>query len=63
MKTYKIKSLIYLSCFILAAVFYNKYEESVFQEQILNSEVAETKFEDAPEVKEKDLEEELSEEQ
>lgn len=63
MKSYKIKSLIYLGCFTLAAVFYNNYEQKVFQEQILSSEVAETEFEDAPEVKKEDLEKELSKNQ
>lgn len=52
-----------MSCFILAAVFYNNYEQKVFQDQVLNSEVAETKFEDTPEVEKEDLEENISEDQ
>ncbi len=63
MKTYKLKSLIYLGCFILAAVFYNNYEQKAFQEQLSNPEIAETKFEDSPEVKKEDLEENISEDQ
>ncbi|MDT0606878.1 hypothetical protein [Croceitalea rosinachiae] len=63
MKSYKIKSLIYLSCFILAAVFYNNYEQKAFQEQILSSEVSETKFEDSPEIKKEQSKEELTQNQ
>lgn len=61
MKTYKLKSLVYLGCFILAAVFYNNYEQKVFQEQLSYSEIAETEFEDSPELKKEDLEENISE--
>ena len=56
MKSYKSKSLIYLSAFVLSAFFYHKYEENLFQEQLLNSKVAENKFEDQADTIEKEKE-------
>lgn len=51
--TYKIKSLIYLSCFVVAAVIYNSVErEDNFQNQLHSKTVVETEFEDANELKE-----------
>jgi len=37
MKTYKIKSLAYLFCFVIAAVFYYNYEQEL-KSQPLNSD-------------------------
>lgn len=49
MKAYKIKSLIYLSCFIIAAVVYYNFEQhEIFQNSILASQTAEMEAEDAP---------------
>jgi len=49
MKTYKVKSLIYLSCFVIAAVFYYNFEQhEIFQSSILASQTAEMEAEDAP---------------
>ncbi len=57
MKSYKIRSLIYLGCFITAAVFYYNFEQQIsFQSQILNSETVETEFEDAPQVEQENPE-------
>ncbi|MEO9512671.1 MAG: hypothetical protein ABJN84_13355 [Flavobacteriaceae bacterium] len=46
--TYKIKSLIYLSCFVVAAFIYDGIEqEDKFQNQILSEEFVETEFDDS----------------
>ncbi|MDT0540648.1 MULTISPECIES: hypothetical protein [Croceitalea] len=58
MKSYKVKSLIYLSCFILAAVLYNRYEENTFQNQFISSETVDTTFEDDIELENDKVEEE-----
>ena len=51
--TYKIKSLIYLSCFVVAAIIYNSVErEDHFQNQLNSKTVVETEFEDTNELKE-----------
>lgn len=48
MKTYKIKSLIYLSCFIIAAIVYYHIEQGEnFQHTILSSQTADIQPEDA----------------
>ncbi|KQC31150.1 hypothetical protein [Flagellimonas eckloniae] len=45
--TYKIKSLIYLSCFVVASfIYYGIEQEDKFQNQILSEELVETEFED-----------------
>lgn len=47
MKAYKIRSLIYLSCFIIAAVFYYDMEQKeLFQNSILASQTSEIQPED-----------------
>ena len=58
MKSYKVKSLIYLSCFILAAVLYNRYEENTFQNQFISSETVDTTFKDDIELENDKVEEE-----
>lgn len=51
--TYKIKSLIYLSCFVVAALIYNNVErEDEFQNQLHSKTVVETEFEDSNELTE-----------
>ncbi|PWL40460.1 hypothetical protein DKG77_06525 [Flagellimonas aquimarina] len=46
--TYKIKSLIYLSCFVVAAFIYNGIQqEDEFQAQLKSKEFVEADFEDA----------------
>lgn len=48
MMTYKIKSLIYLSCFVVAAFIYNGIQqEDEFQTQLNSEEFVEADFEDA----------------
>ncbi len=60
--TYKIKSLIYLSCFVVAAIIYNSVErEDNFQNQLHSKTVVETEFEDTGELTE--TEESFSSEQ
>lgn len=54
MKSYKIKSLVYFTCFLTAAVFYYHFEkENNLQQQLITANVADTDFEDAekPELK------------
>jgi len=47
MKTYKIKSLIYLCCFLAAGVFYYNYEQQQeFQNQFSSSQISELETED-----------------
>ncbi|WP_396591734.1 hypothetical protein [Allomuricauda sp. R78024] len=49
--TYKIKSLIYLSCFVVAAFIYNGIQqEDEFQAQLKSQEFVEADFEDADKV-------------
>ena len=53
MKTYKIKSLIYLSIFVTAAVVYYHMEQSeTFQDTLLTSSVAELEVEQPTELEE-----------
>jgi len=57
MKSYKIKSLIWLCCFIAAAVFYYNFEQQLtFENQITNSSVVDIEFEDTVEEEHQDLE-------
>ncbi|SNY92211.1 hypothetical protein [Flagellimonas pacifica] len=45
--TYKIKSLIYLSCFVITAtIYYGIEQEDEFKNQVNSPKVAETDFED-----------------
>ncbi|TXN38371.1 hypothetical protein FVB32_08770 [Flagellimonas hymeniacidonis] len=45
--TYKIKSLIYFSCFLIAAFAYNVVEQrEEFQNKMQSQEVSKTEFED-----------------
>ena len=47
MKTYKIKSLIYLSCFVLVAVAYHQIEQNEnFQKLLVQGHTAELEAED-----------------
>jgi hypothetical protein len=49
MKAYKIKSLLYLSCFIIAAVVYYQIEQDEnFQNSILSGRTADLEAEDHP---------------
>ena len=49
MKAYKIRSLIYLSCFVIAAFFYYNLEQREhFQNSILTSQTADLQPEDQP---------------
>ncbi|WP_420604129.1 hypothetical protein [Flagellimonas sp.] len=51
--TYKIKSLIYFSCFVIASIIYYGIEqEEKFQNQVNSSTVVETDFEDTDELEE-----------
>ena len=46
--TYKIKSLIYFSCFVLASLIYYVVDQhDQFQEQMVNKSYAEANFHDA----------------
>ena len=55
MKAYKIKSLLYLSCFIIAAVVYYHIEQNEnFQNGLLTSQTADLQSEDRPSDKEKE---------
>ncbi|MEO0573270.1 MAG: hypothetical protein AAF039_16300 [Bacteroidota bacterium] len=59
MKAYKIRSLIYLSCFIIAAVvYYHIEQEENFQNSVLASQTADLQTEDQSS---KEVEEELAE--
>lgn len=59
MKAYKIRSLFYLSCFIIAAViYYHMEQQENFQNSILASQTAEFQTEDQPS---KEVDEELGE--
>ena len=50
MKAYKIRSLIYLTCFITAAVVYYHIEEKeLLESSILTSQTADIQAEDSPE--------------
>ena len=58
MKTYKIKSLIYFCCFLVASlVYYQIEQDDQFQEQLISSEVVETDMQDLDEIEEDILEE------
>ena len=51
MKAYKIKSLVYFSAFVAAAIVYYHIEQNeIFQNSTLNSQLAELEAEDQPEV-------------
>ncbi len=50
MKAYKIKSLIYLSVFVAAAIVYYHVEQNeIFENGVLNSQLADLEAEDQPE--------------
>ena len=46
MKTYKIKSLAYLSCFVAAAIYYYHFEQSQSQQPINGDEYVEMDAQD-----------------
>ncbi|PQJ16689.1 hypothetical protein [Aureicoccus marinus] len=50
MKTYKIKSLVYLSCFVIAAVFYYDYEQNQNSLQIVSENYVEMEAQDLSEL-------------
>ena len=55
MKAYKVKSLIYLGCFTVAAVFYYQIEQDQkFQNSILASQTAQLEAQDQPEEEKKE---------
>ncbi|BFP41789.1 hypothetical protein FGF1_26340 [Flavobacteriaceae bacterium GF1] len=55
MKAYKVKSLIYLGCFIVAAVVYYQIEQDQkFQNSILASQTAQLEAQDQPEEEKKE---------
>ncbi len=57
MKSYKIKSLIWLCCFIATAVFYYNFEQQLtFENQITNASVVDMEFEDTVEDERQDSE-------
>ncbi len=49
MKAYKIRSLVYLTCFIIAAVVYYHMEEELLPQSIFTSQTADIQAEDSPE--------------
>lgn len=56
------KSLIYLSCFVAAAlVYHNMEQEDKFQSQLLSEELVDTEFED--DISSEELTEKILEEQ
>lgn len=57
MKTYKIKSLVYLFCFVAAAVFYYNYEQSLNTHPLNSDNYVEMEAEDLSELtpEERDL--------
>ncbi|WP_350287863.1 hypothetical protein [uncultured Croceitalea sp.] len=60
MKAYKVKSLIYLSCFVAAAVYYyNTEQQDNFKDQLASATVAETEFQDASELETEETKEKL----
>ncbi|MBT8188578.1 MAG: hypothetical protein HKP38_09105 [Croceitalea sp.] len=62
MKSYKIRSLIYLGCFIAAGVVYYNMEQRIeFHDQIISSKVADLKMEDSQQ--DKNLQEEKKKEE
>ena len=50
MKTYKIKSLVYLFCFVAAAVFYYNYEQSLNTHPLNSDNYVEMDAEDLSEL-------------
>ena len=50
MKTYKIKSLVYLTCFVAAAIFYYNYEQSQLSQPINSNDYVELEAEDLSEL-------------
>ena len=50
MKTYKIKSLAYLFCFIAAAIYYYHFEQSQLQEPITGDEYVKMDAQDLSEL-------------
>ena len=55
MKAYKVKSLIYLGCFIVAAVVYYQIEQDQkFQNSFLASQTAQLEAQDQPEEEKKE---------
>ena len=50
MKTYKIKSLVYLFCFVAAAVFYYNYEQSLISQPLESNDYVELEAEDLSEL-------------
>jgi len=50
MKTYKIKSLVYLSCFVIAAVFYYDYEQGQNSPEIVSEDYVEMEAQDLSEL-------------
>ncbi|UOY05082.1 hypothetical protein L0P88_14095 [Muricauda sp. SCSIO 64092] len=55
MKAYKVKSLIYLGCFIVAAVvYYHIEQDQKFQNSFLASQTAQLEAQDQPEEEKKE---------
>ncbi|NKI31835.1 hypothetical protein [Croceivirga thetidis] len=56
MKAYKIRSLIFFSCFVIAAIVYYQFEQQEnFKEQFNPSEVVDLETEDAESLEEDEL--------